>query len=107
MGAAEMVPEPLGMIRVEPHRLLDPRNAFFRAPEPGQHLALLHDDEIVVGIEDEGSLLVERSLVVLLAGETHGGQDAVDVAVVAVEIERSRVRAAPRATWRRAPGNSR
>src|SRR5262249_49902330 len=57
MRAAEMVPEPLRMIRVEAHRLLDPRNAFFRAPEPGQHLALLHHDEIVVGVERKGALL--------------------------------------------------
>src|SRR5438477_11561131 len=35
--AAEMVPEPLRVIRVEPHRLLDPGDAFLGAPEPGQH----------------------------------------------------------------------
>src|SRR5437762_8525750 len=50
-GAAEMIPEPFGVTRVEPHRLLDPWNALFRPSQPCQDFALLHDDEIVIGIE--------------------------------------------------------
>ena len=48
IGPAEMVPEPLGMIGIEAHCLLDPFDAFLGPSEPRQDLALLHDDEVVV-----------------------------------------------------------
>ena len=47
-GAAEVAPEALRMIRVEPHRLADPLDPLLGPPEPGQDLALLHDNEVVV-----------------------------------------------------------
>ena len=49
--AAQMAPEPRRMMRVELHRLADPVGALVGLPEPGQELAHLHDDQIVVGIE--------------------------------------------------------
>ena len=63
LRAPEMVPEALGMIRVEPHRLADPFDAFLRPSEPGQQLALLHDDEVAVRIEAERALLMIGRLV--------------------------------------------
>jgi hypothetical protein len=39
------------MVGVEAHRLLDPFDALFRLTDPGQHLAVLHDDEVGVRIE--------------------------------------------------------
>jgi hypothetical protein len=39
------------MIGVEPHRSLNPLDPFFWASEPGQQLALLHDNEVAVRIE--------------------------------------------------------
>ena len=53
-----MAPEALGMIGIEAHRLLDPVDPLLRLAQPGQYLALLHHDEIVVGIEAERALLV-------------------------------------------------
>ena len=51
IGPPQMVPEALGMMRIEPHRLPDPLDAFLRPADPGQVFAVLDDDEIVVGIE--------------------------------------------------------
>ena len=91
ISAAEMTPEALGMIGVEAHRLLDPFDAFFRLANPGQYLALLHDDEVVVWIERQRSLLVvERLVVVVVHRQVHGGENAVHVAVVLVERQRQR-----------------
>ena len=86
ISAAEMTPEALGMIGVEAHRLLDRFDALFRLADPGQQLALLHDDEIVVWIECKRPLLVvERLVVVVVHRQVHGGENAVHVAVVLVE----------------------
>ena len=49
-GAPEVVPESLRVIWVEAHRPLDPVDAFFGPAKPRQKLALLHDNEIVIGI---------------------------------------------------------
>jgi len=46
------------VIGVEAHRLPDSLDALFAPAEPGEHLSLLHHDEIVVRIELERSLLV-------------------------------------------------
>ncbi len=43
-----MAPEPFGMEGVEAHGLLDPLDALFGPAQPGQDLALLDDDEVVV-----------------------------------------------------------
>src|ERR1700740_16895 len=76
VSAAEMTPKVLGMIGVEAHRLLDPFDAFFRLPNPGQHLTLLHDNEVVVWIERQRPLLmVERLVVVVVHRQVHGGGD--------------------------------
>ena len=50
IGPAEVIPEPLRVVRIEPHRLLDPRGALLGLSEPSQDLALLDDDQIVVGV---------------------------------------------------------
>src|SRR5205085_8358025 len=51
IGTAEMVPKSLGMMRVETHRPLHPVDALFWPTYPGQELALLHHNEIVIGVE--------------------------------------------------------
>ena len=43
-----MVPEALGMVGIEAHRLADPLDPVLRPAEPGQKLALLDEDQIVV-----------------------------------------------------------
>ena len=74
------------MIWFEAHRLLDPFDAFFRLANPGQHLALLHGNEVIVWIERQCPLLmVERLVVVVVHRQVHGGENAVHVAVVLVE----------------------
>lgn len=86
ISPAEMTPEALGMIGVEAHRLLNPFDALFRLANPGQHLALLHNDEVVVWIERQRPVLVvERLVVVAVHRQVHGGENAVHVAVVLVE----------------------
>ena len=50
-GATEVIPEASGVVRIEAHRALDPVDPFFRPPQPGQKLALLNHDDIIVGIE--------------------------------------------------------
>ena len=64
VGAAQVVPVALGVIGIELHRPLDPVDALFRPAQPGQELALLHDDQIVVRIEAQRPLLVVHGLVV-------------------------------------------
>ena len=83
-----MVPEALRVIGIEAHRLPDPLDALFRLPQPGEHLALLDDDQVVVRIEAERAPLVVDRLVVVLLDEVDRRQDAVHVAVVVVEGER-------------------
>ena len=57
-------------------------------PKPGQKLALLHDDKVVIGVECERPFLMVRGLVVILAIDVKGGKDPVHVAVIVVERER-------------------
>jgi hypothetical protein len=58
--------ESLRVIRVEAHRLLDPVDALLRSPKPRQKLALLHNNEIVVGIQRERPFLMIRGLVMIV-----------------------------------------
>src|SRR4029079_1102602 len=58
IGASEMVPKSLGMMRIEKHRLLDPLDAFLRVSSPGEYLAVLDDDEVVVRVERQRPLLM-------------------------------------------------
>ena len=57
-SASKMAPEARRVVGVEAHRFPDVFDAFFRLPEPSGDLALLHDDQVVVGIEAERALLV-------------------------------------------------
>src|ERR1700686_4391506 len=66
-GTPEMVPEAFRMVGVEPHRLFDPVDALLRSSKPGQKLALLHHDKVVVGVKRERPLLMVRGLVMILA----------------------------------------
>ena len=88
-GAPEMAPEALRVVRIEAHRLPDPVDAFFRPSEPGQKLALLDHDEIVVGVERERPLLMVGGLVMIVAHQVQRREDAVHVAVIVVERQRS------------------
>ena len=83
-----MAPEALGVVRVEAHRLPDPVDALLRPPQPGQKLALLHHDQVVVGVERERPLLMVRGLVMIVALQVQRGEDAMHVAVVVVERQR-------------------
>src|SRR5215467_2785489 len=68
--APQMTPEALRMIRVESHRLLDPFNSFLRAPQPRQDLALLDNDQVIVGIKPEGAfLMIERFFMIVIRRE--------------------------------------
>ena len=105
VGAREVAPEALGVVGIEAHRLQDPVDALFGLAEPGQDLALLHDDQVVVRIQAQRALLVVQRLVEVLVHQVHRGQDAVHVAVVVVERQRrARVR---RRSPARAPCGSR
>ena len=74
------------MIGVEAHRLLDPFDALVRLTDPGQRLALLHDDEVVVRVERQRPLLVvQRFVIVAVYREVYSGENAMHVAVVFVE----------------------
>ena len=66
MAAAEMVPESLGVVRVQPHGFPDPLHAVLGPAQPREQLALLNQDEVVVGIEAKRPLLVILSLLVLV-----------------------------------------
>ena len=59
-----------------------------RLAEPGEHLALLHHDQVVVRVQGQRALLVEHGLVEVVAHHAQRGEDAVHVAVVVVQPER-------------------
>ena len=88
LRAAEMAPEPLRMVGIEPHRLADPLDPFLRPPEPGQHLALLHHDQVAVRIEAQRPLLMVLRLLEVVVVQVQRREDAVDVGVVVVERQR-------------------
>src|SRR5262249_42639474 len=73
----KMAPKSLRVVRVEAHGLPDPLNAFFWLAQPSVQLALLDDDQVVVGIEDDRTLLMVLSSFVVVAQEVHGRKDAV------------------------------
>src|SRR5215212_5771540 len=87
ISAAQVVPETLRVIGIEAHGLQYPLNALLRLAYPGQHLALLNHDEIVIGIEREGAFLVLHGLLMLVLRQAYGSADAMHVAVVIVEPE--------------------
>src|SRR5262245_11149649 len=62
----EMTPETLWMIGVKPHRSLNPLDPLFRASEPGQQLALLHNNEVAVRIEAKSTFLMINCLVIFV-----------------------------------------
>src|SRR5438552_7911814 len=80
-----MVPESLGVVRVHPHGLPDPLYAILGPPQPREQLALLNQDEVVVGIEAKRALLVITSLLVLVVRQAKGRENPVNVAVVVVQ----------------------
>ena len=88
IGSAKMIPKSLGMIRIEAHRLFNPRNPIFGLSKPSQDLALLHDDKIVVRVKMERPLLVVKSLFVSLAREVARGENAMHIRVIVVELQR-------------------
>src|SRR5438132_10841745 len=90
MRAAEVIPVALRVVRVEPHRFPDPFDAVLGSPQPREQLAVLNQDEVVVGIEAQRALLMIASLVVLIVRQVYGGEDAVNVAVVVIERESDR-----------------
>ena len=73
------------MIGIKAHRLFDPGDSLFGLSDPGQYLALLHDDDIVVRVQAERTLLVILTLLEALEHQVHRGHDAMRVAVVVVE----------------------
>jgi len=84
-----MVPEPFRVVRVEAHCFPDPLDAFFRSAQPSIQLALLHNDQVIVGIEAECTLLMVFCSLMIAAGQVHGRQDAVHIAILVVERERN------------------
>src|SRR5688572_7908206 len=58
VSAPQMIPEALGMVRVEPHRLSDPFDAFLGPAYPSHVFAMLDDNEIVVGVEGQRAFLM-------------------------------------------------
>src|SRR5438132_6983795 len=87
MRAAEVVPISLGMVGVQAHCLPDPFYAVLGPAQPGEKLAVLNQDEVVVGIEAQRALLMIASLLMLIVRQVHGGEDAVNVAVVVIQRE--------------------
>ena len=83
-----MTPKALRVIGIEPHRPANPLDSLLRPPEPGQHLALLHDDEIAVGVEAQRAFLMIDRLVVLVEVELERGENSMHVGVVVVQRER-------------------
>jgi hypothetical protein len=81
----EVIPESLRMVRVDAHRLADPLDAFLGPAEPGQDLALLDDDEVVVGTKLERALLMIERLVEAIEGEVQRREDAMHVRIGFVE----------------------
>ncbi len=86
--AAEVIPKTLWVVGVEAHRLSDPVDAFLGPAQPGQKLALLYHHKVVIGIEGQRALLMICGAVVIVAGQIHRGQDAMNIAVVIVERQR-------------------
>ena len=87
-GAPEVAPEALWVIRVKAHRLLDPVDAFLRPSKPRQKFALLHHNQVVVGVERERPLLMIRGLIMIVAVQVQRGENPVHVAVVIIERQR-------------------
>src|SRR4029453_11870621 len=87
-GTSKMAPEALWVVRVEAHRLLDPVDALFRPSQPRQKLALLHDNQVVVGVEGEGPLLMIRGLVKVVARQIQRGEYPVHIAIIVIEGQR-------------------
>src|SRR3989442_13100474 len=85
MAAAEMVPESLGVVTVQPHGLPDPLEAVLGPAQPHEQLALLNQYEVVVGIQAKRPLLVIASLLVLVVRQAQGRENPVNVAVVVVQ----------------------
>src|SRR5439155_18246484 len=90
MCAAEVVPVSLGVIGVQPHCLPNPFYAVLGPAQPREKLAVLNQDEVVVGIEAQRALLMILSLLVVAMCHVHGSEDPVHVAVVVIEGERDR-----------------
>ena len=88
-AGAEMTPETLWVIRVQPHGALDPLDAFRRASQPGQQLTLLDDDEIAVRVQAQRTFLMVNRLVILMECQLERGQDPVHVGIVIVQRQRS------------------
>ncbi len=88
IGAAQMVPEALRMIGVEPHSFADPLDAFLRPAQPSQDFSLLDHDKVIVRVETKRPFLMKHGLVMVVIHQVHGGQDTVYVAVGVVKRER-------------------
>lgn len=86
-GAPQVEPVGLGMVRVEPHRLPDPALGLFRLA--GEHQDRPHraDGAVVVGVQEEGALLVLAGSRQVVALDEDLGQDAMALALVFVELE--------------------
>src|SRR5262249_43966427 len=84
-GSAEMAPEALRMIGVQAHRFPDQLDALLSSAGPGVQLALLHDDEVVIGIEADGALLMIFCGLVIAAGEVQSRQNSMYIAIVIVQ----------------------
>ena len=82
-----MVPVSLGVIGVQPHCLPNPFYAVLRPAQPGEKLAVLNQDEVVVGIEAQRALLMIASLLVITVRQAQCGEDAVNVTIVVIEAE--------------------
>src|SRR5262245_31881569 len=85
--STKMIPETLRMIGVEPHRSTNPLDPLFGASEPGQQLALLHDNQVAVRIETKSTFLVINRLVVFVEVQFEGSEDAMHIGIVVVERE--------------------
>src|SRR6202021_3706427 len=83
-----MAPKALRMIRIEPPRPPDRPDSLLGAAKPGEYLALLHDDEIAVGVEAQRAFLMIGRLVVLVEVELERGENSMHVGVVVVQRER-------------------
>ena len=84
-GAPEVAPEALWVVRVEAHRLLDPVDALLRPSQPRQQLALLHHDQVIVGVERERPVLMISGLIVIVPVQVQRGENPVHVAIIIIE----------------------
>ena len=73
------------MVRVQPHRLLDPPDALVGPPEEREQLPLLADDAVVVGVQGEGPRLVVLRLVEATTDQVVGREDAMALALALLE----------------------